>query len=73
MRVAISLLITTVFFGSLTVNDHNLLQSSSTNQQEIASISKSGKKTKKPQQPIPHRGSGRRDLREYSVFSSADV
>ncbi|BAZ37931.1 hypothetical protein NIES4101_38570 [Calothrix sp. NIES-4101] len=73
MRVAISFLITTVFFGSLTVNNQNLLQSPIATQQKMASTSKSGNKTKKPQQPIPHRGSGRRDFIKYSVFSSVDV
>ncbi|NJL64266.1 MAG: hypothetical protein HC903_23660 [Methylacidiphilales bacterium] len=69
MRVAISLLITTFFLGSLTVNDQNLSPSSSETPQTMASKAKSGKNRKKPEQPIPHRGSGRRELMEYS-FSS---
>jgi hypothetical protein len=73
MRTAISLLITTAFLGSLTVSHQNLLQSSSESQQIIASKVKSARKPKRPEQPIPHRGSGRRELMEYSVFSDYSV
>ncbi len=73
MRAAISLLITTAFLGSLTVNCQNLLPSSSETPQIMASKVKTGKNGKKPQQPIPHRGSGRRELMEYSVFSNISV
>jgi hypothetical protein len=69
MRAAISLLITTALLGSLTVSHKNLLLSSSESQQIIASKVKSSRKPKRPEQPIPHRGSGRRELVEYSVLS----
>jgi hypothetical protein len=68
MRAAILLLITTAFLGSLTINYQNLSQSSGMRQM-IASKVKVGKAGKKPEKPIPHRGSGRRELMEYSVFS----
>jgi hypothetical protein len=73
MRATISLLITIAFFGSLTVNDQNLLLSSSESEQIMASRVNSRKQVKKPQRPIPHRGSGRRELMEYSVFSDYSV
>jgi len=73
MRTTISLLITTVFLGSLTISHQNLSVLSSEAPQIIASKVKSGTAGKKPKQPIPHRGSGRRELMEYSVFSGYSV
>lgn len=65
MRATISLLITSLVFGSLAFNRHaianrlsNLFLSFSFEEQFISV-------TNQPEEPIPHRGSGRRQLMQY--------
>ncbi len=68
MRATISLLITALVFGSLAFNRHaianrlsNLLLSFSDLEQLISVKPQ----PTKPNQPVPHRGSGRRQLMQY--------
>lgn len=72
MRATISLLITGLVFGSLAFNYQtianrlsNLFLSSSDSEQFISVKSKSKSRTNQPEEPIPHRGSGRRSLMQY--------
>lgn len=72
MRATISLLITSLLFGSLAVNCQamanrlsNLLLSSSEEKEFISVKAKSKPRTNQPELPIPHRGSGRRELIQY--------
>lgn len=72
MRATISLLITTLVFGSLAFNCQamtnrlsNLLLSSSNSEQFISVKPKPKTRPNQPEQPIPHRGSGRRELMQY--------
>jgi hypothetical protein len=64
MRAAISLLVSSLVFSSLAINHQttstrlsDLLMSSSDSQQLIAGRSKT--RPNQPQNPVPHRGSGR--------------
>ncbi len=72
MRATISLLITSLVFGSLAVNCltmannvSHLLLSSDDSEQLLSAITKPKPRTNQPEQPIPHRGSGRRELMQY--------
>lgn len=73
MRAAISVLITSLVFGSLAVNCQMMpnrlsgLLSSSDNSQLLLSAkpTKTKGRTNQPELPIPYRGSGRRELIEY--------
>lgn len=74
MRATISLLITCLVFGSLAFNYQvianrlsNLLISFSENEQFISVEPKRKTRTNQPQDPKPHRGSGRRELIKYVV------
>ncbi|OKH37790.1 hypothetical protein NIES2101_36440 [Calothrix sp. HK-06] len=64
MRTVISLLVTTFFFGSLSLECQNNLHSESVTPITIASRASSKARPKQPQ-PFPHRGSGRRSFTEY--------
>ncbi len=65
MRVPISLLVSSLVFGSLavnyqeTVNRLSLVRPSSSDSQQLLSIKP---KSNEPESPKPYRGSGRRDL-----------
>jgi hypothetical protein len=72
MRATISLLITGLVFGSLAFNRHaianslsNLLLSFSDLEQLISVKPQPKPKPNQPEQPVPHRGSGRRQLMQY--------
>ncbi|MGI8501374.1 MAG: heterocyst-inhibiting protein PatX [Hassallia sp.] len=72
MRATISLLITCLVFGSLAFNYQvitnglsNLLLSFSDSEEFISVEPKPKTRTNQPQQPKPHRGSGRRELMQY--------
>ncbi|MCV3212441.1 hypothetical protein OGM63_02655 [Plectonema radiosum NIES-515] len=74
MRATISLLITGLVFGSLAFNCHamanhlsNLLLSYDDSEQFISTKPKPKTRPNQPEVPIPHRGSGRRDLMQYVV------
>ncbi|MBF2066982.1 MAG: hypothetical protein IGS39_21585 [Calothrix sp. C42_A2020_038] len=73
MRTVISLLVTTLFLSSLVLEFQNSSQFKSDMNLILASRTKPGSKPKKPEQPIPHRGSGRRNLMEYFVGNSPAV
>jgi hypothetical protein len=70
MRVAISLLVSSLVFGSLAFNDQTMA-----NQLSYQTLTDSGSeqllsvrpkpKPNQPEKPAPHRGSGRRELMEY--------
>jgi hypothetical protein len=72
MRTIISLLVTTFLFGSLALDCQNNLRSDAS-EMMTASRTRSGNKPKQPEKPIPHRGSGRRELMEYFVSTSTAV
>ncbi len=65
MRVSISLLVSSLVFGSLavnyqeTVNRLSLVRLSSSDSQQLLSAKP---KSNEPENPKPYRGSGRRDL-----------
>ncbi len=72
MRATISLLIIGLVFGSLAFNYQamanrlsNLFVSFSEEEQFISVEPKPKTRTNKPQEPKPHRGSGRRELMQY--------
>ena len=72
MRATISLLITGLVFGSLAFNYQaianslsNLLLSFSDLEQLISVKPQPKTKPNQPEQPVPHRGSGRRQLMQY--------
>ncbi|MBW4446520.1 MAG: hypothetical protein KME38_06460 [Spirirestis rafaelensis WJT71-NPBG6] len=72
MRATISLLITSLVFGSLAFNCQamanrlsNMLLSFSDSEELISVKAKSKPRTNQPELPIPHRGSGRRELMQY--------
>ena len=72
MRATISLLITCLVFGSLAFNYQvianrlsNLLLSYDDSEQFISVKPKPKPRTNQPELPIPHRGSGRRELMQY--------
>ncbi|BAZ13811.1 hypothetical protein NIES4071_56510 [Calothrix sp. NIES-4071] len=74
MRTVISLLVTTFFFGSLALERQNNLRSEFSAQVTIASKTLSkATPPKRPRQPLPHRGSGRRSFTEYFVNPSPAV
>lgn len=70
MRVAISLLVSSLVFGSLAFNQQTMA-----NQLSYQTLTASGSeqllsvrpkpKPNQPEKPAPHRGSGRRELMEY--------
>jgi hypothetical protein len=71
MRATISLLITGLVFGSLAFNRHaianrlsNLLVSFCNSEQLISG--KAQTRPNQPEQPVPHRGSGRKQLMQYA-------
>lgn len=66
MRTVISLLVTTFFFGSLSLECQNDLHSEPVTPVTIASRASSKARPKQPK-PFPHRGSGRREFTEYLV------
>lgn len=72
MRATISLLITGLVFGSLAFNcqaitNHlsNLLLSFSDSEQLISAKPQPQTRYNQPELPVPHRGSGRRQLMQY--------
>jgi hypothetical protein len=72
MRATISLLVTSLVFGSLafdcqamTNSLSNLLVSFSGSEEFILVKAKPKTRTNQPEMPIPHRGSGRRELMQY--------
>jgi hypothetical protein len=73
MRTVISLLVTTFLFGSLALECQKGLSAESATQITIASKGLSKAAPKRPQQPVPHRGSGRRSFTEYFVTPSHAV
>lgn len=70
MRVAISLLVTGLMFSSLAANYQEMVYRFSAQEllpsasQQLLSV-KPKPKAKQPGKPVPHRGSGRRELMEY--------
>jgi hypothetical protein len=82
MRAAISLLVSSLVFGSLAFNcqataNHlsSILLSSSGSQHLVSAKPKSKSKPKpnQPENPTPNRGSGRRDLMKYIVNTHPSV
>jgi hypothetical protein len=66
MRAIISLFVTSLILGSLAIEFQNTALADSGTLDMMASQSKLGAKSKKPEQPTPHRGSGRgRAILEY--------
>jgi hypothetical protein len=72
MRATISLLITSLVFGSLAFNCQamanslsNLLLSYDDSEEIISLKAKPKARPNQPEMPIPHRGSGRRELMQY--------
>jgi hypothetical protein len=72
MRATISLLIASLVFGSLAFNRHaivnslsDLLLSYDDSEQFISAKPKPKSRPNQPEEPIPHRGSGRRELIQY--------
>ncbi|BAZ30987.1 hypothetical protein NIES4074_34550 [Cylindrospermum sp. NIES-4074] len=70
MRAAISLLVSSLVFGSLAFNCEamlsqlSLLLLASSGSQQLVSA-KPKPRPNQPEKPVPHRGSGRRELMEY--------
>jgi hypothetical protein len=68
MRATISLLITGLVFGSLAFNRHaiaNCLSSLLVSFSDSEQLISGEPKPTKTEQPVPHRGSGRRQLMQY--------
>ncbi|HLO85078.1 MAG TPA: hypothetical protein VK203_08725 [Nostocaceae cyanobacterium] len=70
MRTAISLLVSSLVFGSLAVNYEAILANLSHflvvgSGSQLLTASTTKPKPNKPENPTPHRGSGRRELMEY--------
>jgi hypothetical protein len=70
MRTAISLLVSSFVFGSLALTSSGTVQELLSNPGSQQLLSVQPKKSKKPGQPVPHRGSGRREIMEYSSQSN---
>jgi hypothetical protein len=74
MRTTISLLVLSLVFGSLAVNYETILANLSdlfvigsgvNSGSQLLTASTTKPKPNKPENPTPHRGSGRRELMEY--------
>jgi hypothetical protein len=70
MRVATSLLVSSLMFGSLAFNyqamvNHFSYQMLATSSPENLLAMRPKPKPNQPEKPVPHRGSGRRELMEY--------
>lgn len=66
MRAIISLFVTSIIVGSLAIEFQNTAIADSGTLDMMASQSMLGAKSKRPEQPTPHRGSGRRNaIMEY--------
>ncbi|MBW4644491.1 MAG: hypothetical protein KME23_16140 [Goleter apudmare HA4340-LM2] len=71
MRVAISLLASSLVFGSLAFDyqamvNHLSSQMLANSGSEHLLSARPKPKSNQPERPVPHRGSGRRELMEYS-------
>ncbi|AFY35931.1 heterocyst-inhibiting protein PatX [Calothrix sp. PCC 7507] len=70
MRAAISLLVSSLVFGSLAFNYQGMANQlsrqmlASSGSEELLSV-RPKPKPNQPEKPAPHRGSGRRELMEY--------
>ncbi|WP_017652034.1 heterocyst-inhibiting protein PatX [Fortiea contorta] len=70
MRAAISLLVSSLVFGSLASNHQAMMNHSSyqaltpVESEQLLSV-RPKPKPNQPEKPAPHRGSGRRELMEY--------
>jgi hypothetical protein len=74
MRAIISLLVTSLIVGSSAIEFPNTAAAGSAMLNVMASKSMLGAKSKKPEQPTPHRGSGRRNaIIEYLVSTENAV
>jgi hypothetical protein len=78
MRAAISLFVSSLLLGSLALNNVGafnrlsyLLNANSSSEQLLAAKPKT--RSNQPDRPAPHRGSGRRELMEYSRNNRAAV
>ncbi len=71
MRAIISLFVTSLIIGSSAVEFHNTAIADSIVLDMMASKSLLGAKSKKPEQPTSHRGSGRRNaIMQYLVSTT---
>ncbi|BAZ05305.1 heterocyst-inhibiting protein PatX [Calothrix sp. NIES-3974] len=65
MRVAISLLVSTIIFGAFVSNADSASQFGSRIQGNTVAKASVSKGSKRPTNPTPHRGSGRREVMQY--------
>lgn len=74
MRAIISLFVTSIIIGSFAIEFQNAAIADSGALDMMASQSMLGAKSKKPEQPTPHRGSGRRNaILEYLANTQNSV
>lgn len=73
MRVAISLLVSTVVFTAVAVPSDLVSQFGFEAQGTKLAKSRTNNRPKRPQDPTPHRGSGRRDFMRYNSNLLYDV
>ncbi|NJL09855.1 MAG: hypothetical protein HC908_05675 [Calothrix sp. SM1_7_51] len=78
MRAIISLLVTSLTFGTLTIgclaaNRLTFLLENGTQHTQMSGVANRGRNSrpKHPRDPAPHRGSGRRELQEFVIITPA--